>query len=172
MQNFSYNIDKEITDMRNLFKLKNQESQRGSVVIEFAFVLPFLLILFAGVTEFGVAYYNKQVMTNASREGARFGIYVWEETGAVQDIVMNYISPKDEEGNENSRLITFGSNSVPSVNDYHIVKIDGSEYLRVEVKLEYDYLIFSAIINTFNNIFNAGFGSTIEIGSSTTMRII
>ena len=171
MQSFSYNIDKEITDMRNLFQSKNKESQRGSVVIEFALVLPLLLILFAGITEFGIAYYNKQVITNASREGARFGIYVWTETGEVESIVRNYIFPKDENGDEKFRLIAFGSYSDPVVNSEHLVK-NGSEYLRVKVDFEYDYLIFSVIINTFNNIFNAGFGSTIEIGSSTTMRII
>lgn len=158
--------------MRNLFESKNQENQRGVAVIELAIVLPVLLILFAGITEFGIAYYNKQVMTNASREGARFGIYVWTETGQVEQIVENYIFPEDENGNPKSRLIVFTSYSGPVVTPEHIVKIDGSEYLKVEVEFEYDYLIFAGIINTFNNIFNSSVGSTIDISSSTTMRII
>jgi len=158
--------------MRNLLKLNNRENQRGSVLVEFAIVLPLLLVLFAGITEFGLAYYNKQVLTNASREGARYGIYVWTEVGEVEKIVEDYIFYEDENNNEKSRLIAFGSYSGPNVTHEHDVKNDGSEYLKVTVDFEYDYLIFSAIINAFNNLFNAGFSSTITISSSTTMRII
>ena len=59
------------TTMLSKMKFTNQ---RGAAAVEFAIVLPILLLLFAGVTEFGIMYYNKQVLTNASREGARAGV--------------------------------------------------------------------------------------------------
>ncbi len=43
-------------------------------MVEFAFVLPLLLVLIFGIIEFGLYLYNQQVITNASREGARAGI--------------------------------------------------------------------------------------------------
>lgn len=46
----------------------------GAVAVEFAVVLPLFLIFVFGIIEFGMALYNKQVLTNASREGARAGI--------------------------------------------------------------------------------------------------
>lgn len=49
------------------------QSQRGSVLIEFAFILPLLLLLLFGVISFTVALYNKTVLTMAAREGARAG---------------------------------------------------------------------------------------------------
>jgi Flp pilus assembly protein TadG len=52
-------------------KLRNQ---RGGSAVEFAIILFVLLLIVFGIIEFGLIFYNKQVITNASREGARFGI--------------------------------------------------------------------------------------------------
>jgi hypothetical protein len=49
-------------------------SQDGSSILEFAIILPLLLIITFGIIEFGVLVYNKQVLVNASREGVRAGI--------------------------------------------------------------------------------------------------
>ena len=45
--------------------------EKGSSVIEFAFVAMFLFTLVAGAVDFGGAYQNYIVLVNASREGAR-----------------------------------------------------------------------------------------------------
>jgi Flp pilus assembly protein TadG len=43
------------------------------VAVEFALVLPFFLILLFGVIELGQAWYQKQMLISATREGARLG---------------------------------------------------------------------------------------------------
>lgn len=43
-------------------------------MVEFAILAPLFVVLLFGVLEFGLAVYNKGVVTNASREGARFGV--------------------------------------------------------------------------------------------------
>ncbi len=48
--------------------------QRGAAAVEFALVLPLLLMIFAGIIEFGVMMYDQAVITNAAREGARWGV--------------------------------------------------------------------------------------------------
>ena len=50
------------------------QREDGVVAIEFALVLPILLLIMFSIIEFGLILYNKQVITNASREGARYGI--------------------------------------------------------------------------------------------------
>ena len=50
------------------------ESQRGASVVEFALVAPLFVVLLFGLVEFGLAIYTKEVVTNASREGARLGV--------------------------------------------------------------------------------------------------
>jgi Flp pilus assembly protein TadG len=49
-------------------------SQKGAAMVEFALILIPLLILTFGLIEFGLLMYNQQVLTNATREGARLGI--------------------------------------------------------------------------------------------------
>lgn len=50
------------------------KEQRGVAAVEFALMLPFLILLFSGIIEFSIIYYNKQVITNASKEASRIGI--------------------------------------------------------------------------------------------------
>ena len=49
-------------------------SDRGQAMVELALALPMMLVLIFGAVEFGTALYDKAVVTNASREGARAGI--------------------------------------------------------------------------------------------------
>jgi Flp pilus assembly protein TadG len=52
----------------------NLKKQTGQSMVEFALVLPLLLVVLLGVIEFGLVLYDKAVITNASREGARAGV--------------------------------------------------------------------------------------------------
>ena len=52
-----------------------RSSREGGVAaVEFAFLLPLLLVVLFGIVNFGVYFYDKAVVTNATREGARAGI--------------------------------------------------------------------------------------------------
>ena len=51
-------------------------SKRGQALIEFAFILPFLLVIVGGIVDFGLAFFVGQVIENAAREGARAGAVV------------------------------------------------------------------------------------------------
>ena len=46
-------------------------SERASVAVEFALFLPVFLLLVFSVVELGSAWYAKQMLVNASRDGAR-----------------------------------------------------------------------------------------------------
>lgn len=47
--------------------------RKGQAVVEFALVLPVFMLMLFGAIEFGRAYYNVHLLTNAAREGARTG---------------------------------------------------------------------------------------------------
>jgi Flp pilus assembly protein TadG len=55
--------------MNTIIRLK--KDSRGSMAVEFALVFPVLLLLLFSVIELGSAWYNRQLLVNASREGAR-----------------------------------------------------------------------------------------------------
>jgi Flp pilus assembly protein TadG len=52
---------------------------RGQGLVEFAFMLPILLLLTVGALNLGVAFYVKVVMENSAREGAYFMVYHTED---------------------------------------------------------------------------------------------
>ncbi len=65
---------------------KRRRAQKGSVLVEFALILPVFLLLLFGVVSFSVALYDKTVLTMATREGARAGVrYVAGRTTASID---------------------------------------------------------------------------------------
>jgi len=53
---------------------KPVRSRSGQAVVEFALVLPVFMLLLFGAIEFGRAYYDLHLLTNAAREGARIGV--------------------------------------------------------------------------------------------------
>jgi Flp pilus assembly protein TadG len=46
--------------------------EHGGIAVEFAILLPVFMLLVFGVIDFGHAFYMQQVLTSASREGARY----------------------------------------------------------------------------------------------------
>lgn len=47
--------------------------ERGQALVELAIMLPILLIILLGVIDFGRVFYAYVTITNAAREGARYG---------------------------------------------------------------------------------------------------
>jgi len=61
-------------------------------MVEFALILPVFLLLVFGVLDFGRAVYADSTISNAAREGARFGMIAPSPTSAVQAKVQQYAS--------------------------------------------------------------------------------
>lgn len=59
---------------------------RGSAIIEAALVLPLLLLVVFGITEFGRALMTTNILTQAAREGARVAAVAADSSGAVTRI--------------------------------------------------------------------------------------
>jgi len=53
--------------------LRRLDAEDGAELIEFALALPLMLVLVTGVFDFGLAFQQYEVVTNAAREGARLG---------------------------------------------------------------------------------------------------
>ena len=82
------------------------KDQDGATAVEFAIILPLLILLLFGIIEFSLLLYNQQVITNATREGTRLGIIVQIPRIPNQDI-------KDEiKEYAQKHLITFGSDTL------------------------------------------------------------
>lgn len=75
---------------------KRLRSESGASAVEFALVLPVLMMVLFGIIEFGFALYQQAVLTNASREGARLGIVQAVPaitTAQINAAIDNYLTP-------------------------------------------------------------------------------
>lgn len=115
--------------------------QAGSAVVEFALILPLLLLLLFGTVEFSIALYDKGVITNASREAARAGVMykvpqltVAQITSVAQNYASNY-------------LITFGSPATMTVAVDQSSGTATGNPLKVTLGYTYTGLALGKIIN-------------------------
>jgi Flp pilus assembly protein TadG len=99
-------------DMRQVPITEHAQSQKGSVLVEFALILPVFLVLLFGMISFSVALYNKTVLTMATREGARAGAkYVSNRTN---NITKSSASTAVTNACQNN-LISFGEAMTPTI---------------------------------------------------------
>ena len=68
---------------RKIGLVSKLRESRGHAVVEMALVLPILLLLVFGITEFGRAWMTVNVLQTASREGARLAVVTGPDIDAV-----------------------------------------------------------------------------------------
>jgi hypothetical protein len=109
------------------------------------------------MVEFGLLFYNQQIITNASREAARAGIVAGSPRptdGDIQGVVTNYAA---------DHLITFGEASVPAIEINPAGDRTGllfGQNLTVRVSYNYGFLVLA----------NFGF-SPINLRAETVMKL-
>jgi Flp pilus assembly protein TadG len=128
--------------------VKNLKNEKGQSLVEFAILLPLLLLLLMGILEFGLMLNAYLSINNSAREGARLGIV-------------------DGSNLEISQLITNLSTNLNTENlVINIVPLEGSrksgDTLTVEVIYNYQ-----VIIPIISNILN----DVVVLKAKTSMRI-
>lgn len=129
-------------------KINQTKKNHGAALVEFAIVLPLLLLLVVGMIEFGLLFYNKQVLTNSSREGARAAIARVEN---ISDIVDDYCQ---------GRLISFSSSNAVSTT---VVGEGGAYQEDLIVTVKYDYVFMLPAV--------LGVGTTMQLSAVTMMKM-
>jgi len=122
---------------------------RGQSLVEFALVLPILLLTVMGVVEFGRIFMTQQVITNASREGARAAILPGNTEAEVYETVSTYMSSAGLVSGLSLETSNVGENVQPGV--------------QTSVTVRYDLPILSGSIIP-------GLGETILLENTTVMR--
>ncbi len=146
-------------------------SERGAAVVEFAVILPLLITLIAGIVDFSLLYFNKQILVTASREGARLGIIADTTDSEIRERVKKVCR---EEYDQGSPLIpsnflpilgTFGTAIVDLPDGNITITRSGSGAFQddLTVQLEYEYqFLMPAIL---------GLGNTKLLRSRTVMKM-
>lgn len=74
------------------------KNEKGQAMVEFALVLPILLLILCGICEFGSIFSNQILANNACREAARYAAVHYKDDGITEvenqtkTIIQNYSS--------------------------------------------------------------------------------
>ena len=136
-------------------------SQAGAELVEFALVLPILLLVFGGIVDFGLLLQRQQVVTNAAREGARLAVLPGYTPGDVQARVTQFV----QQG-----LNSAGATPVTTVSTVTLTPGSGPPFqaAQVQVTLADSFLILGPIVSLAGG--SGSFG-TISLTATTTMRV-
>jgi Flp pilus assembly protein TadG len=140
--------------LRRLRELASHDS--GQSLVEFALVVVMLLLLVVGIVEFGRALNVYQILTNASREGARLASLPdgFTTSAAVEDRVHTYLTSGGLDPATASVVIGGGG-------------VDGGIGSQVSITVSYPYqfLYVGPIIRMINAGATAGADITIQAQS-------
>jgi Flp pilus assembly protein TadG len=130
--------------------MKIIKCKKGAAAVEFAIIAPLLFTILFGIIECGLLFFDKAIITNASREGARYGILFNPTRPNLDEIrarVLAYTS---------THLVTFGGSTSPvvAVNWENGTPEDSSsgDALTVEVSYNYDFLLLPNFVTSLSNV--------------------
>ena len=147
---------------------QSTHNQRGATALEFTLIAPLVFVLIFGMIEFSLLLYDKVMITNACREGARAGVIARPSrltNDDIQQVVVDYAQ---------KHLITFGSDTLTK-EDIDInppEPRDGAMFgddLTVTVIYHYNFLVFP----NFKNLgwVNSDFPSLMDIKAVVVMKM-
>lgn len=79
-----------------LLKQRRASGSRGQSLVEFAVMLPLFFMILFGMVDFGRAYSASVTLTNAAREGARYGVISPSDTTGITNRTKTTASPYND----------------------------------------------------------------------------
>ena len=139
----------------------NRKAERGAAAVEFAIVLPLVLLVIFGGIEYSLLMYNKQIITNASREAARAGIVSVSPrltAAQIEAVARNYAD---------TNMVTFDSatTGVSPVVAFPASQTFGND-LTVTVSYSYRFLL----VPDLSGLFGSTPANTLTLRATTIMR--
>jgi Flp pilus assembly protein TadG len=140
------------------------KNQKGAAVVEFAVIAPLLLVILFGIIEFSVLLFDKAMLTNASREGARAGIVFSSPTRISNAIIEAAVRDYCED-----HLISFGAGSALNIiiDPVDVASRDSGDSLSVTVRYPFRFLVFSNLLN----LVGGNMGNVLNLEAVTVMRM-
>lgn len=115
-------------------RISDTSARKGQSILEFAFTLPFLLLLLVGIFDLGRATFYYSSITNSAREGARFGIINPDNVNGIRQRVRDY---------------SFGIDSDPSTLTLRVRVRRNIEANTITVSVRYMFVPATPLIGAF-----------------------
>ena len=130
-------------------RTNGQKAQRGTALIEFTLILPLLLVMTVAVVDFGRAFFVKNVVSQAAREGVR----------------LRAVSSSADSALVRDRVLQVANASNVTVTSLSIAGPDASRQVTVTVTAEFNW-IFPGVFN----LFGANFTNPMSLTGEAVMR--
>jgi TadE-like protein len=141
------------------------KNERGAALLETAITLPIILLICVGIFEFGRAFQTRQVVTNASREGARAAVILGTTPEKVKDAVIAYAKiggiPQCPAA-EGATCIDTTHINVTSV------EISGRSYSQIEIQMPFNFMMLNGIAKLVNS--GSSLGAPLTMTARSLMR--
>jgi Flp pilus assembly protein TadG len=144
---------------RLIARLKRDD---GAALIEAAFTLPLMLFVCIGILEFGRAYQAWQVVTNASREGARIAVLPGMDDTAVTTRVKTYLSAGALDKADVTAVV-IQRNTTVSIGGTNTASAS-----KVTVNYPFEFMVFQPVAQLVAS--GSTVGAPLTMSASTTMR--
>ena len=135
----------------------------GQSLIEFALVLPMLLVLVFGIVEFGNAWRHYQLITNTAREGARVAVLPSSTSTIVDSVIDDRLNGSGLDANQATvtlKILDFGDPSYSNSAD------------TVTIAYDYNFVFLGPIIDLMCTGIGCSGGaySSVTLSSTSIMR--
>ncbi len=138
-------------------------SGKGQSLVEFAIVLPILLLLVLGIVDFGLGFKSYVVLTNATREGARYAVVgnpagSWSNcSGAASGTIIGRVCDTAEGLDLESVSVTYPTGQNPGAS--------------VVVAAQYRYNLITPLSGIMTLFSGGSFPGYFDLSSSSDMRL-
>jgi len=123
-----------------------RRNEKGQSLVEFALVVPLVILILMAIIEFGFMFNAYITITNASREGARLGALGSSDTSVVTRVVDTTVALD------------------PTKISVTITPANRSRGDMIRVQVNYDYVLITPIISSILSPF-------IDLEAETVMRV-
>ena len=130
----------------------------GQSLVEFALVLPFFLVLFFGIVEFGNAWRKYSLITNGAREGAREAVLPSSSQTTVTTTIQNYLNGSGLDTTQ--ATLSLGISSVTGTAD------------TVQIDYPHQFVLLGGLIDLMCTVAgcNGAAYSTVTLSTTSIMR--
>lgn len=146
--------------------------EKGSALVEFALTVPLLLVVIAGIVDFGFVFQRYEVITNAAREGARLASLPEYQTNTamIQDRVRSYVQQGLSLNTTALNTVVPVGNVVVTNTPFDVTDGAGTTYTvqatTVAVTYNHTFLLLQPILGLINKTW----GTTIALTATSQMR--
>jgi Flp pilus assembly protein TadG len=149
-----------------------EREERGAALVEFALALPLLLVVIAGIVDFGFTFQRYEILTNAAREGARMAsLPGYNDINMVDSRVRSYVAAGLGVGT-GALGRAMPSGAVTLANPDIVIDLPGGGTKNVPsalvtVTYQHNFLLLGTVLGLINKTW----GGTITLTATSQMRL-